>query len=349
MGLHQPVANATGRGLMKYPWLHIPYHQLVLHYATGHGHHALLLHAPAGNGDDVLVCALSRWLLCQRRNGKKSCGKCHSCHLMRAGNHPDYHTLVPEKRKNNLGVELIRQIIERLYSHAHQKGAKVVWLSQVELLTEAASNALLKTLEEPLKNTYFLLGCRDPIRLLTTLRSRCLYWHLVCPNEQLSMEWLSRNARGHSVEHLTALRLYNGAPIAAKQLLQSERWQQRNSLCSALNASLPRHDMLSLLPIINQGDVEEYLHWLCTLLLDAIKLQKNAPSHVLNQDQNLLLHQLADRLSSISLLKIAYQWLICRHRLLTVVGVNRELLLTEQLVSWEKMLSISSHSPLHGL
>lgn len=334
---------------MKYPWLNIPYHQLVVHYATGRGHHALLLHAAAGNGDDTLAYALSRWLLCQQRNGEKICGECHSCRLMLAGNHPDYHLLVPEKGKNSVGIEPIRQVIERLYSHAQQGGAKVIWLSQAELLTEAAANALLKTLEEPPEKTYFLLGCREPSRLLATLRSRCLYWHLASPDEQLSMQWLSRHAAGNPIEHLTALRLHDGAPIAAEQLLQPERWQQRSALCSALSAALPQHDMLSLLPVLSHLDVGERLHWLCALLVDAMKWQQGAPSHVLNQDQQPLVHQLASRLSGISMPQIVQQWLICRHQLLSVVGVNRELLLTEQLLGWEQMLSAASYSPLHSL
>lgn len=113
-----------------YPWLNTPYRQLVGQYAADRGHHALLLHAAAGNGEEALAYGLSRWLICQRRNGEKSCGECHSCRLMLAGNHPDYHVLTPEKGKSSLGVEPIRQVIEILYSHAQQGGAKVIWLPQ---------------------------------------------------------------------------------------------------------------------------------------------------------------------------------------------------------------------------
>ncbi|WP_312761914.1 DNA polymerase III subunit delta', partial [Serratia sp. (in: enterobacteria)] len=196
-----------------YPWLNGPYRQLIGQYAEGRGHHALLLHAAAGNGDDALAYGLSRWLICQQRNGEKSCGECHSCRLMLAGNHPDYHVLAPEKGKSSLGIEPIRQVIETLYAHAQQGGAKVIWLPQAEQLTEAAANALLKTLEEPPEKTYFLLGCREPSRLMATLRSRCLYWHLASPEEQLSLQWLSRQAAGSQTDRLTALRLHDGAPL----------------------------------------------------------------------------------------------------------------------------------------
>lgn len=321
-----------------YPWLNTPYRHLVRQYATGRGHHALLVHTAPGNGDAALLYALSRWLICQQRKGEKSCGECHSCRLMLAGNHPDYHVLAPEKGKTSLGVEPIRQVIEILYSHAQQGGAKVVWLSQAELLTEAAANALLKTLEEPPGNTYFLLGCNDPSSLLATLRSRCFFWHLTCPDEQLGLRWLERQSGGDPIVRLTALRLHGGAPIAAEALLQPEQWRQRALLCDALSAALPQCDMLTLLPVLNHDDVAERLHWLCALLLDAMKWQQGAASYILNQDQLLLVQQLAQRLSSSSLQQLMQQWLNCRHQLLSITGVNRELLLTEQLLSWEQMI-----------
>ncbi|WON78359.1 DNA polymerase III subunit delta' [Serratia sp. UGAL515B_01] len=332
-----------------YPWLNMPYRHLVGQYAAGRGHHALLLHAAPGNGDAALLYALGRWLICQQRNGEKSCGECHSCRLMLAGNHPDYHTLVPEKGKSSLGIEPIRQVIESLYSHAQQGGAKVVWLSQAELLTEAAANALLKTLEEPPDNTYFLLGCSEPSRLLATLRSRCFYWHLASPDEQMGLRWLDREGIGEPIARLTALRLHGGAPIAAEALLQPERWQQRASLCSALSTALQQEDMLLLLPALNHDDVPERLHWLCALLLDGLKCQQGAVNHVMNQDQRSLVQQLARCLNSSSLQQSMQQWLNCRHQLLSITGVNRELLLTEQLLNWEQMVGAPGDSPPYTL
>ncbi len=71
-------------------------------------------------------------------------------------------------------------------------GAKVVLLKDATLLTEAAANALLKTLEEPPEKTWFFLSCRDPGRLLATLRSRCRLHHLAVPQESWALSWLER-------------------------------------------------------------------------------------------------------------------------------------------------------------
>ena len=73
-----------------YPWLRPDFEQLVASYQSGRGHHALLIHALPGMGEDALIYAISRFLLCQTPEGHKSCGHCRGCQLMQAGTHPDY-------------------------------------------------------------------------------------------------------------------------------------------------------------------------------------------------------------------------------------------------------------------
>lgn len=321
-----------------YPWLNGPYRQLIAQYQGGRGHHALLMHAAKGMGDDALIYGLSRWLLCQHLEGEKSCGKCHSCNLMIAGNHPDWHVLTPEKGKSSLGVEPIRQLIETLYNYSQQGGAKVVWLPHAELLTEAAANALLKTLEEPPERTYFLLGCNEPSRLLATLRSRCFYWHLTTPDSALASQWIARQLSTDALSIQTALRIGDGTPLAALALLQPERWKQRDQLCQQLSASWQQRDFLSLLPQLNHDDAADRLFWLCSLLLDVLKTQQGAGHYVINLDQQPLITLLANGLTNDALQKNLQGWMRCRQQLLSVVGVNRELLLTEYLLEWESAI-----------
>ena len=152
-----------------YPWLRPDFEKLVASYQAGRGHHALLIQALPGMGDDALIYALSRYLLCQQPQGHKSCGHCRGCQLMQAGTHPDYYTLAPEKGKNMLGIDAVREVTEKLNEHARLGGAKVVWVTDAALLTDAAANALLKTLEEPPAETWFFLATREPERLLVTL------------------------------------------------------------------------------------------------------------------------------------------------------------------------------------
>ena len=73
---------------------------------------------------------------------------------MQAHSHPDYHELSPIDGKD-IGVDQVRDINEIVAQHAQQNGNKVVYVQGAERLTEAAANALLKTLEEPRPNTLF--------------------------------------------------------------------------------------------------------------------------------------------------------------------------------------------------
>lgn len=329
-----------------YPWLNGPYRQLIEGYQEGRAHHAVLLHALPGMGRESLVYALSRRVLCQKPEGMKSCGECHSCKLMMAGTHPDWYALSPEKGKQTLGVDAIRSVLENLYQRSRQGGAKLVWIENSEQLTEAAANALLKTLEEPPEATYFLLGCHEPMRLLATLRSRCLHLYLPTPDEAQSVVWLNKRHPASAQALQTALRLQAGAPLAAEHLLQDDTARQRTALCQALANAVPARAFYSLLPQLNHEDAPECIHWLSSLLLDALKIQRGAASARVNLDQDALIALLANQLPTAEIDAVLARWLRCRHQLLTVTGVNRELLLADVLLEWEQRFQTASLNAL---
>ncbi|WP_024561234.1 DNA polymerase III subunit delta' [Franconibacter pulveris 601] len=321
-----------------YPWLRPSFEQLISAYQAGRGHHALLIHALPGMGEDALIYALNRWLLCQQPQGQKSCGHCRGCQLMQAGTHPDYYVAEPEKGKTTLGIDAVRAITEKLYERARQGGAKVVWLKDAAQLTEAAANALLKTLEEPPENTWFFLGCREPERLLATLRSRCFYYYLAPPETRYALAWLAREIPATVEEQNAALRLSSGAPAAALALLQPEQWQQRHALIEKLAQTLNSRDWLALLTVLNHEQANQRLFWLAALLLDARKIQQGAGQWLTNTDCQPLISQLSSQLSAAVLQAMLSDIFHCREQLTTVAGLNRELVLSEMLLTWERYL-----------
>ena len=138
-----------------YPWLVPTYHKISQTFSEGLGHHALLIKADQGLGAEGLFEALTKRIMCQTPDNAP-CGHCHACHLMAAHSHPDFHVLASQEGKD-IGVDQVRMINEVVSQHAQQNGNKLVYIQDAERLTEAAANALLKTLEEPRPNTYFLL------------------------------------------------------------------------------------------------------------------------------------------------------------------------------------------------
>ncbi|MGP1956375.1 MAG: DNA polymerase III subunit delta' C-terminal domain-containing protein [Arsenophonus sp. NC-PE1-MAG3] len=323
-----------------YPWLNYAYRQIISLHQKNQGHHALLLHANIGMGSDSLIYAISRWLMCQQPVDIKSCGDCRSCQLMTAGTHPDWHKISVENGKNTIPIENIRCLTEVLVNHTQKNWPKVIWFSKVEALTEAASNALLKTLEEPTDNTYFFLECCDPASLLSTLRSRCFYYHLSVPEQKNVISWLQKQKIPLAlVDIKTAIKLNSGAPLAALTLLQSDNWLKRKQFCQLLMQYLSTKRVLNWLPELDQKDAGRRISWLISLLLDAVKYQQQAGNYCINQDQLSLITKLAAINSIDDLLKSATEWRNCRHQLMSIMGLNQKLQLTFQLIKWQNVLN----------
>ena len=154
---------------------------------SGRLSHAYILTGPSGVGKFSTAKQLAKILLCDKpvkiNHGTDSCGKCQSCTLVRAGNHPDLHLVYKEliatisgkelHKATELGIDVIRQeVIEKIGKKAFVGKNKIFIISEAHLMSRAAQNALLKTLEEPPQNTYLFLICDHLGALLSTIRSR---------------------------------------------------------------------------------------------------------------------------------------------------------------------------------
>ena len=133
--------------------------------------HAYLFAGPAGTGKRSVARLCAMTALC--RGEKKPCGVCGPCRRVLAGTHPDVHTVVPERGKKKIGVDVLRAAIEEVGTRSFEDGVKVMLFPDAEQMTEAAQNCLLKTLEEPPAGTVFFLMTDQPGALLPTIVSRC--------------------------------------------------------------------------------------------------------------------------------------------------------------------------------
>ncbi|MXP67459.1 DNA polymerase III subunit delta' C-terminal domain-containing protein [Pantoea sp. Aalb] len=322
-----------------YPWLNQTYRQIIECHRNGNAHHALLIHSIDAIGDDILVWGISRWLMCHNPKEFKSCNECYSCQLMQAHTHPDWYCLKPDKGRILLGINSVRSIIDKLYHFSQQGRAKIIWQPNASQITEAAANALLKTLEDPPMNCWFFLSSHEPWRLLATLRSRCITWRLLPPDEKDSLVWLQKQCiQSQEVMH-TALKLSNGSPVAALKLLNHERWKIRQMLCKTIPEVI-YSDILKLLPILNNNYVTECLYWLITLLIDTIKYHYGASKWIVNIDSQDIIKQLSQQINNNILHKSVQEWMKCYRDLQSVATLNRELILTNSLLRWEDLLAV---------
>jgi DNA polymerase-3 subunit delta' len=189
-----------------YPWLIRPYNNIIKQYQTKKAHHAYLIKTQKGIGVSRLIWFISKWLLCLKPIGMSFCNKCHGCKLMSVQNHPDWHNFIAEKN-NMFNIDSVRVINEKIFKCSQQGGNKIIFLSDIEKLTESAINAFLKTLEEPPKNTWFFLVSYTNLYFHSTLSSRCLIYKLFPPTEKNTLNWLKKETLNKNRSYLTALRL----------------------------------------------------------------------------------------------------------------------------------------------
>lgn len=136
--------------------------------ANGRLAHAYLFSGPDGIGKQLMAIALARAVACDEQRG---CGECTPCRKIDHRNHPDLHLLEPQG--TSIKIEQVRTIQRDLSLKPLEASRKICLIDQAELLTTGASNALLKTLEEPRGDSLLILLTAQPNRLLETIRSRC--------------------------------------------------------------------------------------------------------------------------------------------------------------------------------
>ena len=133
--------------------------------------HAYLFTGPRGTVKTTTARLLAKALLCEKGPTAEPDGTCDDCEMIAAGEHPDVYELDAASRT---GVENVREEIIGRVQFAPTRGRyKVYIIDEVHMLSTAAFNALLKTLEEPPSHVVFILATTDPQKVPETIHSRC--------------------------------------------------------------------------------------------------------------------------------------------------------------------------------
>lgn len=245
--------------------------------------HALLLVGQAGIGKRLYLRELSQLLLCSQSHNEP-CGQCASCHLFNAGSHPDLLMVEPEEKGKQIKIEQIRKVTEFVNTTAQKGQNKVVLLGPAEAMNINASNALLKSLEEPSGHVTLLLYSHQPSGLLATIKSRCQQFSVYPPEFQEALQWLQINCETElSQENANSiLKLASGAPLKAIELVEQDVHVQYMQFCQNMmdvqNQQIAWNELLAKW---KNWEMEHLLQWFYHLLLDAQKLKAGATSQVL--------------------------------------------------------------------
>jgi len=201
--------------------------------------HAILLAGPGGLGKREFAEAFARALLCNSpREDGHACDTCRACRFVAAGTHPDLVRISFELRddgkpRTELTVDQMRNLSERLTLTAQFGGAQIALIDPADAMNHAASNALLKTLEEPTPGTIIVLVANTPSRLSATIRSRCQRIEFRVPETKAALQWLA--ARGVSGKPAAdALHASDGNPGLALDWAQGEALKLRGEVAKDL-------------------------------------------------------------------------------------------------------------------
>ena len=271
--------------------------------------HALLFAGQRGIGKFDLARRFAESLLCENpTENHEACGRCAACTWLAQGNHPDFRLLQPEalaeedaeasessgkkKPSQQITIDQVRGLDDFLHVGTHRHGARVVLVNPAEAMNRSTANSLLKSLEEPIAATVFILVTSEPERLLPTIRSRCQALPVPLPPAERAMAWVVAAGVADAGQWLA---LAGGSPLLAVELGISDERQLLDALLAEV-ARGGRLDPLAAAAALDKvvkaekrpGPLKRMIEWAQKWLLDlALVSEGQAPRYFVSQSATL--------------------------------------------------------------
>ncbi|GAD03567.1 DNA polymerase III delta prime subunit [Agarivorans albus] len=206
---------------MSSPWLSKAWKQLSHQLSEDNFPQSLLLRGEKGLGKLQLAKFVAKTILCSEQK-HQACNHCHSCQLVDSGAHGSLFLLEQEKPK----VDDIRALSLWANQTSSFGSSKVAIISDIGALNTASNNALLKTLEEPVADTHFILVNHLPFKAMPTIMSRCQVLNIATPEQSWVKQWLVKQKLKVDENFALIYRFCNGSPLQIKEFYREQQFTQ---------------------------------------------------------------------------------------------------------------------------
>ncbi len=304
-------------------------------------HHAYLYYGREGLGKRNLLIDIGNAILCENID-LVSCGKCKSCKLIMSGSHPDLHTVQIEEGKKNLSISQIIKLRDKIYESSFLGKNKVISIPNIESMSRDASDATLKILEEPPKDTFFILSTNFIHQVPSTIRSRSIEIEITNPSYNECHKWLSES---YSENIELAIELSNNRPFVARDLLDLDLLDLRSSFIRDISGIIKSGKHIVSISEQWSKELETLplkLEWMSHILIDAIKHESVAEfAEVLSDSENIT-RFLGDKSDIFNLHELLKQTNEIWNLFCSDSNLRREYQLQSLFVAWERRLGISN-------
>jgi len=317
-----------------FPWQQKEWQYLLARKKINKLPHAILISGMEGIGKNLFAKNFAELLLCQNASDNSEvCSSCNSCELYRADNHPDFFVLKPEDKSKAIKVDQVRELIAELNNTAHFDGHRVVIIGPADLLNIAASNALLKTLEEPAEKVVIILVSAHPTALPATIRSRCQNMLMHPPKYFMAKEWLEKQLPEEDAGLL--LSLAENAPLKALELASEGELSGRQEFFHDLyNLEQGKVGLVEVVKRNLSLGLSDLLTMFIYLTSDLVKIKLGSTRSIVNQDQLAKLKSLAAKTTLEKLLAYKESLYELRRHLVRKINLNQQMAVENLLITY---------------
>ena len=252
--------------------------------------HAYLFQGEEGVGKEALARTFAAGLQCQSESTDKPCKECVSCRQMESGNQPDVIWVTREKA--SLGVDEIReQLCNTMDIKPFSSPYKIYLVPEAEKMTEAAQNALLKTIEEPPEYGIVILMTSNISALLPTIQSRCLTMEFRPLSTAVVESYVKEHCQVPDYQARASAAFAQGNLGKAMRYAKSEDFIERKDHIISLLRHVEQMDLSEMLAVIKdlgtrKDEVRDYIDLMVLWYRDVLLFKATKDSNqLLFQDE----------------------------------------------------------------